>query len=79
MPRIFIPTDDMARPDHWLHHPRSVADLEALGPALQAGVTVTLVGPGGGEQPAVLRFQDEVNCWIAYPTRQARAERAAAG
>lgn len=67
MHRVFIPTDDLTRHDHWLHHPRSIEDLTALGPALKSGDAVTLVTPNGAELPAVLRFQDEVNCWIAYP------------
>jgi hypothetical protein len=67
MHRVFIPTDDSTRPDYWLHHPRSVADLTAMGEALTEGVTVTLYRPAGVETPAVLRFQAEVNCWVAYP------------
>ena len=67
MHRVFIATDDMARSDYWLHHPCSVADLAAMGEALKEGVAVTLYGPAGGELAAVLRFQAEVNCWVAYP------------
>ena len=67
MHRVFIPTDDTARPDYWLHHPRSVADLDAMGEALVECVAVTLYGPAGAELAAVLRFQAEVNCWVAYP------------
>ncbi len=69
MPDIYIPTDDLTRHDYWLHHPRSVADLDAMGPALQAGAPVTLRAPGGATLPATLHFQAEVNCWIAYPAR----------
>jgi hypothetical protein len=52
-----------------MHDARSLADLEAMGSALDEGVVVTLYGPEGGEWAAVLRFQAEVNCWIAYPVR----------
>ena len=69
MHRIHIPSDDLARHDYWLHHPGSVADLEAMGPALEPGAAVTLVTPNGGEQLATLHFPTEVNCWIAYPSR----------
>jgi hypothetical protein len=68
MHRVFIATDDMARPDYWLHHPRSVGDLRAMGDALEEGVTVALYSPGGSEIRALLRQQVEVNCWVAYPT-----------
>jgi hypothetical protein len=67
---VFVATDDVSRLDYWLHHPRAVSDLEAMGEALEDGVAVTLYGPAGGEQPAMLRFQAEVNCWIAYPLRE---------
>ena len=70
MHRVFISTNDMARPDYWLHHPTSAEDLGAMGEALKEGVAVTLHGPGGVELPAALRFQAEVNCWVAYPTRR---------
>jgi hypothetical protein len=69
MHRIFIPTDDPTRPDYWLHHPRSVADLDAMGEALKTGAPVTLYGPGDLTLGATLHFHDEVNCWIAYPVR----------
>jgi hypothetical protein len=69
MRRIFIATDDLTRPDYWLHHPRSVADLEAMGEARKSGAAVTLYGPSGSQLAATLHFQDEVNCWIAYPAR----------
>ena len=69
MHNIFIPTDDLSRPDYWLHHPRSVADLEAMGETLAAAAPVTLCAPGGATLPATLHFHDEVNCWIAYPAR----------
>ena len=69
MHRIFAP-HDTTRPDIWLHHPRSVADLAAMGEALADGALVTLQGPDGAEQTAVLRFQAEVNCWVAYPARR---------
>ncbi len=62
-------TDDLSRLDYWLHHPRAVRDLEAMGEALAEGAVVTLYGPAGGEQAARLSFQSEVNCWIAYPLR----------
>ena len=68
MHRVFIDTDS-ARLDYWLHHPRSVADLGAMGEALTEGVVVTLHSPTGGEVTAALRFQAEVNCWVAYPVR----------
>ena len=69
MHRVFVETDNAAKPDYWLHHPRSVADLHAMGDALAEGARVTLRGPAGGELAAVLRFQAEVNCWVAYPLR----------
>jgi hypothetical protein len=69
MHRVFIATDDLTRPDYWLHHPRSVADLAAMGAGLAAGAPVTLCAPGGGQLAATLHFQAEVNCWIAYPAR----------
>lgn len=67
MHRVFIATDDASRPDYWLHHPRSVRDLEAMGEAARDGARVTLYGTGAIELSAVLHFQAEVNCWIAYP------------
>lgn len=69
MHRVFIPTNDPSRPDHWLHHPRSVADLSAMGDALIEGAAVRLYGAGGDEVDATLHFQAELNCWIAYPVR----------
>jgi hypothetical protein len=69
MHRVFIETDNAAKPDYWLHHPKSVADLEAMGEALAEGARVILHGPAGEELMAVLRFQAEVNCWVAYPAR----------
>ena len=69
MPSVFIPTNDATRADYWLHDPRSVADLEAMGDALREGVAVTLQTPNGAALPAQLRFQAEVNCWVAYPVR----------
>ena len=67
MHRIFVPASAFGRLDYWLHHPRSVKDLEAMGEALSPGVAVILQGPAGQEQPARLEFQEEVNCWVAYP------------
>ena len=67
--RVFIPTNDDSHADYWLHHPRSVADLTALGAALKDGISVTLFGPSGVELAAVLQFQVEVNCWVAYTAR----------
>lgn len=67
MHRIYCASSHFDRLDYWLHHPRSVADLEAMGDALRPGIRVTLVGSGGQEQPARLEFQEEVNCWVAYP------------
>jgi hypothetical protein len=75
MHRVFIPTDSADGPDHWLHHPRSIADLTAMGEALTEGVIVTLHGPAGVETPAALRFQAEVNCWVAYPHVRRRPRR----
>jgi hypothetical protein len=69
MRRVFIATNDAARTDFWLHDPRSVADLAAIGDALKEGVAVTLQTPNGTALPAQLRFQAEVNCWVAYPVR----------
>ncbi len=69
MHRVFIETDNTAKPDYWLHHPRSVTDLAAMGEALVEGAQVTLHGPAGQALAAVLRFQAEVNCWVAYPLR----------
>jgi len=69
MHRVFIETDNTAKADYWLHHPRSGADLEAMGETLADGVRVILHGPAGGELIAILRFQAEVNCWVAYPVR----------
>ena len=69
MHRVSIAASDMTRLDYWLHHPRSVADLAAMGEALGEGVSVILCGPDGDELPAELRFQAEVNCWVAYPVR----------
>jgi hypothetical protein len=69
MHRVFITTNDRTRPDYWLHDPRSAADLRAMGEALEDGAIVALRGPDGGETLALLRFQVEVNCWVAYPTR----------
>jgi len=67
MYKISIPTSALGRTEYWLHHPRSVADLEAMGEDLVAGVRVTL-DPGTGEPlKAWLHFHAEVNCWIAYP------------
>lgn len=68
--RVFIAARDMTRLDYWLHHPRSVADLRAMGDALDEGAKVILCGPDGDELPAELRFQVEVNCWVAYPVRR---------
>ena len=70
MYRLFIATADMTRLDYWLHHPRTAADLRAMGEALEDGAAVMLCGPDGDELPAQLRFQVEVNCWVAYPTRR---------
>ena len=67
MHRVFVANASFDRLDYWLHHPRSVADLEAMGEALRPGIRVILVGAGGQEQPARLEFQEEVNCWVAYP------------
>jgi len=67
---VFVPTDDDVRPDYWMHDARSLADLDAMGDALADGVRVVLYGPAGRQWPAVLRFQAEVNCWIAYPARK---------
>lgn len=67
MQSVYWPSSRFDRLDYWLHHPRSVADLEAMGEALTPGVRVILVGPAGQEQPATLEFQEEVNCWVAYP------------
>lgn len=69
MHRVFIAAGDMDRLDYWLHHPRSKADLAAMGEALAEGARVILCGPDGDERPAELRFQVEVNCWVAYPVR----------
>jgi len=71
MHRIFFPAARFDRLDYWLHHPRTVQDLEAMGDALKPGVMVQLCSPAGEEQPARLEWQEEVNCWIAYPARQA--------
>ncbi len=68
MHHIHIPTEDLARLDHWLHHPHAVADLAAMGEALVEGARVVLQTPAGAERAARLHFQAEVNCWIAYPT-----------
>jgi hypothetical protein len=40
-----------------------------MGKALEEGAKVILFGPDGDELPAELRFQVEVNCWVAYPVR----------
>jgi hypothetical protein len=77
MHRIFV-AHDTTRPDIWLHHPRSVADLNAMGEALTEGARVTLHGPDGDERPAILRFQAEVNCWVAYPARHGEVTELAA-
>jgi hypothetical protein len=69
--RVFVAAKDFGRLDYWLHHPRSVEDLQAIGEVLKPGLTVSLYGPEGHEQPARLEWQEEVNCWIAYPARQA--------
>ena len=69
MHQIFIPTGDLSRREYWLHHPRSVADLEAMGDALQSGAEIELEGRSGETLQAWLHFHPEVNCWIAYPDR----------
>ena len=73
MHRVFIPTNDWSRPDYWLHHPRSVADLSAMGSALIEGATVRLCSARGDAFDARLHFQAELICWIAYPIRGWRA------
>ena len=65
--RVRIVTGDAGRLDHWLHHSHSLADLEAMGEDLAEGVRVLLCRPGVFETVAELRFQHEVNCWVAYP------------
>jgi hypothetical protein len=65
--RVTVVTGDAGRLDHWLHSRRSVADLEAMGEDLREGVRVLLCRPGVFETVAELRFQHEVNCWVAYP------------
>ncbi|OXE37322.1 MAG: hypothetical protein CGW95_02210 [Phenylobacterium zucineum] len=68
MHRIFVPCAEFDRLDYWLHHPRSVEDLHAMGDDLAAGVRIMLYNPAGEDRPARLRFQEEINCWVAYPT-----------
>jgi len=68
MHRVFVATTKFDRLDYWLHHPRSLEGLEAMGDALCPGARVMLVGPAGQEQPARLEHQEEVNCWVAYPS-----------
>ena len=72
MHRVFIASDNPDRLDYWLHDRRSEADLEAMGEDLREGVRVLLYRPGAFEIGAVLRFQAEVNCWVAYPVRSQR-------
>lgn len=67
MHEVYVPTVQPDRRDYWLHHPRSVSDLDLLGDSLIAGLVVTLQSPDGAQQPARLEFQAEVNCWVAYP------------
>ena len=69
MHRVFIRARDEPRLDHWLHDPRSVADLGTIGNTLVEGLRVALYDDAGQEQVAELRFQAEVNCWVAYPVR----------
>ena len=69
MHRVFIAATDASRREYWLHHPRSEADLAAMGEALVEGAGVLLCDTDGAKVPARLSFQAEVNCWVAYPTR----------
>jgi hypothetical protein len=41
-----------------------------MGDGLVEGLRVRLVSPGGLDLEDELRFQHEVNCWIAYPVRR---------
>lgn len=72
MHRVFIPNDDPDRLDYWLHDRQSEGDLAAMGEDLREGVRVRLWRPGEFEIEAELRFQAEVNCWVAYPVRGQR-------
>ena len=72
MHRVFIASDDPDRLDYWLHDRRSEDDLGAMGDDLRDGVRVIVCRPGVFEIEAELRFQAEVNCWVAYPMRNQR-------
>ena len=69
LPRIRLATDNPNKPDYWLHDARAGEDLAAMGDCLSDDARVLLVRPGVFELEAVLRFQHEVNVWVAYPVR----------
>lgn len=70
LPRIFFDANDgTMESGYWLDFEQSLEDIANIGKVLHEGMHVIIYQPQELEMEAIIRFDEENNCWIGIPIR----------